>query len=78
MEIECAHCKSKLRLNIHRAELVVVLLNFATIVALGLLAYGFQSQDLVVAAVIAAMAGALAFPVLEHTYLRNWPRYVYP
>ena len=47
----------------------------ATIVLLGVLAYRFQSQDLVLITVGAVMLGALALPLIEHTWLRNWPRY---
>ncbi len=75
MEIECSHCKSVIRLNIHRAEAFVVALNFAIIVALASFAYWFQSRELVLVALGAAMLGALAFPLLEQTYLRSWPRY---
>jgi hypothetical protein len=75
MEIDCAHCKAKIRLNVHRAEEAVVLLGFGTIIALAACAYWFQSQALALAAFAAAMAGALALPVLERTWLRTWPRY---
>ena len=76
MEIDCSHCKSTIRLNVHRAEVIIVLLNFAAIVALAVLAYRFQSKDLVLLALGAAMAGAAALPLIEHTYLRTWPRYL--
>ena len=75
MEIDCSHCKNKIRLNVHRAEVVIVLLNFGTIVALAASAYWFHSQGLVIVALGVAMAGALALPLLEQTYLRTWPRY---
>ena len=75
MEIDCSHCKSKIRLNIHRAEVIIVLLNFGTIIVLAAFAYWFQSQGLVLSALGAAMVGALALPLLEQTYLRTWPRY---
>jgi hypothetical protein len=42
---------------------------------LGVLAYWFQSQGLVLAVLAAAMAGALALPLLEQCWLRSWPRY---
>lgn len=76
MEIACSHCKSTIRLNVHRAEEIVVLLSFGTIVVLAASAYWFESQGLVLSAFGAAMAGALALPVIEKTYLRSWPRYV--
>ena len=75
MEMECSHCKSVIRLNVHRSEEIVVLLSFGTIVALAAFAYLFQSQSLVITALGAAMLGALALPLLEQTYLRTWPRY---
>src|SRR3989304_334894 len=76
LEIECPHCKSVVRHNIPRAESIIVLLNFAAIVALAVLAYRFQSKDLVLLALGAAMAGAAALAPLERTYLRTWPRYL--
>lgn len=75
MEIECPHCKSVLRLNIHRAEVALVLAVFAAIVALGTLGYRLHSDALLLAAFIVAMLGSLALPVLERRYLRSWPRY---
>lgn len=75
MEIDCSHCKSTIRLNVHRVEAIVVLLDFGMIIVLAAFAYWFQSQGLVLAALGAAMVGALAMPVLERTYLRTWPRY---
>ena len=75
MEMDCSHCKSPIRLNVHQAEEIVVLLSFGTVVVLAVFAYWFQSQGLVITALGAAMAGALALPLLERTYLRSWPRY---
>jgi len=75
MEIDCSYCKSKIRLNVHRVEVVIVLLNFGTVIALATSAYWSQSQGLLLGAFGAAMVGALALPVLERTYLRTWPRY---
>jgi DNA-directed RNA polymerase subunit RPC12/RpoP len=75
MHIDCPRCKSTIRLNIHRVEGIVVMFSFGTVVVLGALAYLFQSQGLVVLALGTAMLGALAFFVLERTYLKAWPRY---
>lgn len=75
MEIECSGCKSRIRLNVHWLEEIVVLLSFGTIAVLAGFAYWFQSQGLVITALGAAMLGALALPLLENTYLRHWPRY---
>ncbi len=76
LEVQCPHCGSVVRHNVHRAETVIVMLNFAAIAVLAAFAYWFQSRDLVLVAVGAAIVGASALPLLEHTYLRNWPRYV--
>jgi hypothetical protein len=75
MEIECSYCKSMIRLNVHQAETITVLVIFGAIVALGAFAYWFQSGGLVLLTVGAVMGGALALPLVEHTYLRSWPRY---
>ncbi len=74
--IDCPHCLQKIHLNIHRAEALLVLFNFSIIVVLAAFAYWFQSRDLVLAALGAALAGALALPLLERVVLRAWPRYV--
>lgn len=75
MEVECVQCHRLLRLNVHRAEAILVLLDFAAIITLALLAYRFQDRDLMLAAFGAAMLGAAALPLLERVCLRNWPRY---
>ena len=75
MEIDCSHCKGRIRLNVHPAEFIVVLLSFGTFVVLAGFAYALQSQRLALMAFGAAMVGALAFPLLERTFLRSWPRY---
>ena len=75
MEIDCPHCKQRIRLNVHPAEVVIALFDFAIVIALAALAYGYRSQGLVLAALGAAMAGALALPLLQKTWLRSWPRY---
>ena len=75
MEIDCSHCKSTIRLNVHRAEEIIVLLSFGTIIVFAACAYWLESQGLALSAFGAAMVGALALPLLEQTYLRNWPRY---
>lgn len=75
MEIDCPHCVQRIRLNVHPAEVVIALCDFAIVIALAALAYGYRSQGLVLAALGAAMAGALALPLLQKTWLRSWPRY---
>ena len=77
MEIACTHCKSKIRLNVHRTESIIVLFIFGTIVLFGASTYWFRSEtrSLVLYALGAAMAGAVVLALLEHTYLKSWPRY---
>jgi DNA-directed RNA polymerase subunit RPC12/RpoP len=75
MEIDCSRCKSTIRLNVHRAEAMVVLLGFGAFVAIAALAYWLQSHGLMLLAFGTAMASALAIPLLERTWLRAWPRY---
>ncbi len=76
MALECKHCNSVIILNVHRVENIIVMFNFVAIVALAALAYRFHSRDLVLLALAAALLGAAALPLLERTWLRNWPRYV--
>ena len=76
MEIECSNCKSRIRINFHGAEVIAVVLGFGSFATLAAFAYGLQNQNLMLFAFGVAMAGALALPLLEHTYLRTWPRYV--
>ena len=75
LEIECPHCKRLIRHNVHRAETFIIMLNFAAILVLGVFAYRLRSQGLLIATLGVAMAGAAALPLIEHTLLRNWPRY---
>ncbi|MEK7436411.1 MAG: hypothetical protein AAB150_05975 [Pseudomonadota bacterium] len=75
LEIQCPHCKNMVAYNIHRIENTIVLLDFAAIVVLAAFAYWLQSRGLVVIAVAAALVGAAAMPLIERTWLRNWPRY---
>ena len=75
MEMDCPHCKSRIRLNVHRLEETVVLFGFGIFVALAAAAYWFRSEALVLGALGTAMLGALALAVLEQTLLRTWPRY---
>jgi len=75
MTIDCPNCKSTIRHNFHRAEVMIVLLSFGTFVATAALAYWLQSQGLMLCAFGAAMVGALGLPLIERTYLRTWPRY---
>ena len=75
MEIDCARCAGRIQLNVHRAEMVLVILSFAAFVVLAALAFWLQDQPLMLAAFAVAMAGAAALPLLERTYLRRWPRY---
>lgn len=75
MELDCPYCLNRIRLNVHPAEALVALLNLALVIVLAVLAYRYQSQGLVIAALGVAMAGMLVLPLLEKTLLRDWPRY---
>ena len=78
MTVECTHCRSLMHLNVHRVESIVVMLNFAAIIALATCAYWLHSRELALVAFAVAMAGAASLPLLERTYLRDWPRYAAP
>jgi hypothetical protein len=75
MEIECPICKNMIRLNVHRAEEIVVGASLGTIIVLGVWAYQSQSHAVALAAMAAAVAGSAALPLLERVWLRSWPRY---
>ena len=76
MESECRHCKRKLRLNVHRAEQAVVIVNFFAIIGLGTLAYFLKSEPLMAATFIGVLIGSMLLPLVELVCLRDWPRYV--
>ena len=76
MEIDCPHCKRRIRVNVHRAEEVVT---FGTLAAFALFAglgYWLERESLYAAAFGVAMLGAGALPLAERVWLRTWPRYV--
>lgn len=75
MEVECAHCRNPIRLNVHPLENQVILGSFGAFLILAALAYLLKHQALAVAAFGVAMLGAVALPILERTVLRNWARY---
>ena len=75
MEIECSHCKNLIRLNVHSAEMAIVLLNGALMLALAASAYLYESQTLTLSLLGAVVLGMLGLPLIEHTYLKTWPRY---
>ena len=75
MASECSNCRGLIHLNVHRVETLVVLFNFAVLIVLAAFAYWPQRRWLVLVALAAALLGASALPLLERTYLRNWPRY---
>ena len=76
METDCSLCRSRIRLNVHRAETVVVLASFAAVMVLGAIAYWLKSEGWALATFGAAMLGSLALPAVEKLWLRRWPRYV--
>jgi hypothetical protein len=75
LELDCPFCMNRIRLNLHPAETVVALLNLGMVIVLAVLAYRYQNQGLAMAALGIAMAGLLVLPLLEKTWLRDWPRY---
>lgn len=75
MEIDCDHCKRRIRRNIHPLESAVVTAGFTAVVALGAFAYWSQNEQLVLWMLGAALLAGLAVPLLERTVLRDWPRY---
>ena len=76
MESDCSVCRGRLRMNIHQAEMGVVLASFGAVVVTGVLAWALQSQALTLLLFGVAMAGAAAVPLVENTWLKRWPRYV--
>lgn len=76
LETDCPHCKTRLSFNVHRAEFVIVLFNFAAIAVFVASAYWLHSKVLAIIAFGTAMLGALMLPVLERTWLRDWQRFV--
>jgi len=76
MEVDCPHCGGGLTVHVHPAERVVVLGGSAAVLALAVLSYAARSQVLLLVALAAGMATAGATALLEHAWLRAWPRYV--
>ncbi|MGH8687755.1 MAG: hypothetical protein ACREU5_08490 [Burkholderiales bacterium] len=75
MDHDCPYCRAALSLNLHRSETLAVIAATAVAVPLALLSLALHSGALLVSALGVAMAGALAFYILERTWLRAWPRY---
>ena len=75
LEIDCTECMRPIRLNIHRAEMAIVFVDFGLIVLLAAAGYWSQSRTPVLWALAAAALGASALPLVERTWLRDWPRY---
>ncbi len=76
MEIDCPHCKRRIRVNVHRLEEALLLATFAGFMVLAALGYWLERESLYLAAFAAAMLGAGALPLAERVWLRTWPRYV--
>jgi hypothetical protein len=76
MEIDCPHCKRRIRVNVHRLEEALLLSTLAGFVLLAALGYWLERESLYLAAFGAAMLGAAALPLAERVWLRRWPRYV--
>lgn len=75
MEIDCPHCKRRILVNLHRAEVAVILTSFGGFALFAAAAYWLGREGLFAVAVAAAMAGAVALPLVERIALRNWRRY---
>lgn len=75
MEIDCLHCRSRIQLNLHPLETRLVIGSFGAFLALAALGYLLHGNALIVLALVAGMAGPMALPVIERTWLRDWPRY---
>jgi DNA-directed RNA polymerase subunit RPC12/RpoP len=76
MEIDCPHCKRRIRLNVHRLEEALLLATFAGFVVLAALGYWLDRKGFFLGAFGAALLGAGALPLAERVWLRTWPRYV--
>jgi predicted Zn finger-like uncharacterized protein len=75
MEIDCPHCKTRIRLNVHQVEVAATVVHFGAILAFCVVAYLQMGQGLFLLTLAAAGAGALVVPLLDRTWLRTWPRY---
>lgn len=75
MEVDCRHCKRRIRVNVHRAEEALIIGSFAAVVLLAALGYWLDRQGFYLGAFAAAMLGAAALPLAERIWLRTWPRY---
>ena len=76
MEMDCAHCNRRIRLNMHAIEERIVFASFGSFLVLMVLAYMQKSQVLALLAVAAGMVVPTVLPILERTWLKNWARYV--
>ena len=76
MELDCPHCRRRIRLNLHPLEVRIVLAGFVAFVALAGLGYALRSNALSVIALVAGMTGPSLLPVVERVWIRNWARYV--
>jgi hypothetical protein len=76
MEIDCEHCKQRIRLNMHPMESRIVFASFGSFLALGIAAWALKSEPLTVLALFAGAAAPLVLPFLERTWWRDWARYV--
>ena len=76
MEIDCRYCKRRIKVNVHRAEEVLIFATLAGFAACAGLAYALDRQGWYAAAFAVAMLGAGALPLAERVWLRTWRRYV--
>jgi hypothetical protein len=75
MEVDCRHCKRRIRVNVHPVEEALILGSFAAVVVLAGLGYWLDRQGFYLGAFAAVMLGAAALPLAERIWLKAWPRY---
>jgi len=76
MDLDCPHCRARLRMNLHRSETTTVIAAAGVAMPLAILALSLHSGALLFAALGVAVAGAAAVNWVERAWLRAWPRYV--
>ncbi|HEX2200070.1 MAG TPA: hypothetical protein VHG88_15835 [Burkholderiales bacterium] len=76
LEVDCRYCKRRIKVNVHRAEEVLIFATLAGFLLCAGLGYALDRQGLYAVAFGVAMAGAGALPLAERVWLRTWRRYV--
>lgn len=76
MEIDCPNCKRRIRVNVHRAEEILIVGSFGGLALFAAIGYWLDRKELYLVAFAIAMLGAAGLPLAERWWLRTWPRYV--